>query len=174
MARPVGTKNIKWDKDELQRLYWDERMSCRAIADQYKTVSQAVLKALQKFGIPRRTISEATQGSASYRWKGDNYKYKDYNGYIQIRCPNHPHASKKGGYVFEHRLTVERKMGRVLESSEIVHHLNGVYDDNREENLIVFSKKTHDNLIPALQKRIRELEGYIKERNKQSVMDLKV
>ena len=24
MARPIGSRNVNWDKEELRRLYWDE------------------------------------------------------------------------------------------------------------------------------------------------------
>jgi hypothetical protein len=64
------------------------------------------------------------------------------NGYISCKAPNHPYKDWDG-YVFEHRLIIERKIGRYLHPFEIIHHINGIKTDNREENLELTIQETH-------------------------------
>lgn len=56
------------------------------------------------------------------------------DGYVLIYKPNHPNAGGNG-YVREHTLVMSRVLSRPLLPGESVHHLNGVRDDNRPENL---------------------------------------
>ena len=72
------------------------------------------------------------KGENHYAWKGG--RYKTTKGYIDIFNPKHPRA-RGGKYVLEHRLVMEKYLGRYLEPYEQVHHRNGIKDDNRLANL---------------------------------------
>ena len=98
---------------------------------------------LVKFNIDRRKPNEYItnkfkRGRKHPNWKGG--KKIDRDGYIYIWRLGHP-LSKK--YVAEHRLVMEKHLGRYLKTDEIVHHINGIKDDNRIENLELTSNEKH-------------------------------
>lgn len=64
-------------------------------------------------------------------------RVKDAKGYIFVYLPEHPMAT--GPYVLEHRLIMSEYLGRNLLDTENVHHKNGQKDDNRIENLELWS-----------------------------------
>ena len=77
------------------------------------------------------------KGSSNSNWRGGQTRHK--KGYLMSRVLGHPRAGN-GNYVFEHILVMERLLGRYLLPNESVHHLNGVRDDNRPENLELWTR----------------------------------
>lgn len=88
-----------------------------------------------KHNSPNTEFKKGNRGSKAGNWKGGK---RYFRGYVFIHCINHPFKSKNN-YVAEHRLVMEKKIGRFLKPEERVHHINEIKDDNRIENLLYFS-----------------------------------
>lgn len=79
------------------------------------------------------------RGADSPQWKGGRVYRR---GYVFLHRPDHPHADSKG-YVAEHQIIACESRGYWLASNELVHHINGVKDDNRAENLVILTQSQH-------------------------------
>lgn len=147
----------------LYRVSWAE--VCRYLK-QYKISirdkSEALKLAWKKgrcFNLPKYRTGKYNEFSAN--WKGGRF-YR--NGYVAL---NIAHSNllaiinpitrlkytvndmviikemTKGRTMLEHRLIMALKLQRPLKIYEIIHHKNGVKDDNRLENLELFSDQKH-------------------------------
>jgi len=121
-----------------------------------------VYRTLRKLGISR-TMSQAQhlrfdKGYKANQTEGGRAKS---GGYVVVQCPNHPKAMKSG-YVFEHILIWEETHNQPLPDGWVVHHLNGIKNDNRPCNLVGMPSRKHQNVLSAKAQRIRELEVEVK------------
>jgi hypothetical protein len=86
-------------------------------------------------GCYKNEVTKNRVGKNNPNWTG-GIIYKD--GYKLVLIPDHPN-SESTGYVREHFVVMTKKLGRALYGHEQVHHKNGVKDDNRIENLELWS-----------------------------------
>jgi hypothetical protein len=100
-----------------------------------RVTAKLIYKVCKKHGIKCQRTGPRS-GAGHPEWKGGRLYNKD--GYVIVWCPEHPTTHKTKKYVLEHRLVMEQHLGRYLTRQEVVHHKNGVKDDNRIENLEVF------------------------------------
>lgn len=76
-----------------------------------------------------RLRKEGTVGEPERRRGKRGLGTKNAHGYVQVR------QGRNGRAIGVHRLVMERMLDRPLEPHEEVHHINGIRDDNRPENL---------------------------------------
>ena len=110
-------------------------------------------------------------GPKSATWKGG--RYVTTQGYIQrvilgeYPFPDSLRRTRSGlPTILEHRMVWEQGHNKPLPKGCHVHHINGVRDDNRLENLMALSVGEHGakryEAQQILQKRIRQLEVQVK------------
>ncbi len=111
-----------------------------------------------------KNSSNLIKGENNPKWKGG--RLLNTKGYVKVICKDHPNANLDG-YMLEHRLVMEKHIGRYLEPWEVIHHKNSNKQDNRIENLELCSN-VHTGQSAGFQ--IKE----IKELRKQNVFLLEL
>lgn len=145
-------KRKKWDvdKDWLAEQVASGK-SDRDIALEKGMTASAVGWYRRQYKIPPRPASERASaafkakypngrmGSDAGNWRGG--RSASGSGYIRIYKPDHP-AANSNGYVYEHRLVMEQKLGRLLEKCELVDHIDRNRSNNAPENLRLHASRS--------------------------------
>lgn len=107
-----------------------------------------------------------TVGHPGQLRKGMQGRRLTSEGYVEVyvgKLPGFPWSRRKNGWTLEHRLVMEKKLGRKLLPTETVHHLNGDKTDNRDERLELWLKQ------PGGQ-RVSDLIAYVVEYHREALL----
>ena len=122
-----------FDEALLRRLA-AEGMSTREIAAEMGGSEEMARERMIRLGIPR--LPAKARMERNYFWRGG--RLVDKHGYVLVKANDHPYRNAQG-YVREHRLVMERKLGRYLLPHEVVDHRDEDTGNNQEGNLRLFA-----------------------------------
>jgi len=134
-ARSGSVMNACERNPELTLRLFHEGKSLTQMAAAVGTNVTQVKMFLGRRGIQKKFVT-MKYGEDHYAWKG---RLIDKDGYVLIHVKNHPCNRKHTNYIFEHRLVMEKHIGRYLLQNEVVHHIDGNKQNNSIENLQLFS-----------------------------------
>ena len=136
----IRQRRMDFDEAELVRLY-QTGMTGRKALD---AVGAPTSRGWDVLRDPAKNpLGLRHEASVATRFKARLGKYKSSEGYVmQYVSKDHEFydmANKSSG-IPEHRLVMAQSLGRPLRNNENVHHINGIRDDNRIENLELWNK----------------------------------
>lgn len=150
------------NKDWLIQKYHVEELSVSQIAQMASRDVATVFYWMKKLNIKRRGRVDAInlffknhpekirRKEKTGNWNGGIVK--DYYGYIRILMPEHPNANCYG-YVKRCVVIAVKVLGRSLKINEMTHHINGIKDDDRHENLLICTTSYHAFLNSRMKRR---------------------
>lgn len=170
-AHYVQLWRSRWDESALKpcrtsRVVTTKCAFCGCEVRRYKSQlaeGQRVYCSREHFALG---LSKFNVGPAHHNFKPGDGGRVNSHGYALVRWSTLPAEDRdrvyrnKSGWVFEHRVVMARILGRQIKSSERVHHINGIRDDNRPENLqLEVDHSSHSRLHAAVYAELHALRA---------------
>lgn len=116
-----------------------------------KKISETMKKLVRTPEHRKNNALAHPRGDKCWNWKGG--RHIEAKGYVMLLKPEHPNSDTKG-YIMEHRVVMEKHLGRyLLKNIEIVHHIDGNKQNNKIDNLLLFpSYEAHTTYHEQLKK----------------------
>jgi uncharacterized protein (DUF1330 family) len=201
-----GSKKHRITKALFEKLYLKQRIPVKKIRKILDIGMGTFYKYLSGYKIPKRTFtmpkekkhwayntkwSKQQRIKAKKRMSGkNNHNYGKFgkestgwktgrkygSGYIYVYVPSHPGHKRR--YVAEHRLVMEKHLGRYLKPGEEIHHINGIKDDNRLSNLMLFSSRSEHLSYDKKQRRsimlnLANIKQFLNKFNKRKLIKIR-
>jgi len=145
--RPRGNVIRSFTDRQIKKMtkMWHAGDSQTKIAAHFKTHQTIISRALRFHGI--KPVGRMAARETHWNWKGGKSILHGYR--IVELAAGSPYAAMRHstGYVLEHRLIMAKHLGRCLEPSETVHHINDDDLDNHIENLQLRKGKHGKNSV---------------------------
>jgi hypothetical protein len=108
-----------------------------------------------KWGYKRKFIhGHNMRGKQSGNYRGGRTNLYDY---ILVLVKNHPYCDMRG-YVFEHRLVMEKHLGRYLKEDEYIHHIDHNPKNNNINNLLLMSSHAEHRRLHIEENRRKKIK----------------
>jgi len=144
----------RWDNGESKGYEYWVNVKCSCGTEKIVRYSQVVFGGIKSCGcMLSEKSSQRMKGKNNPKWKGGRVTTKQ--GYVYINVYGHPDVAAGG--LAEHRYVMEKHLGRYLKKGETVHHKNGIRDDNRIENLELWTGN-HPSGV-----RVKDLDNWVNE-----------
>jgi len=148
LGMTIQLGRTSWNKNQSALSPWTEKIkhlarlgwNCSRIvaALDLPTQSEQVRRWCRANGVEILAPHGGPSGQWSPNWTG-----KEKAEYVEVPAPpDYQGRRKSNGWVKEHQLVMEAKLGRLLIGDEVVHHVDGDPTNNDPHNLVLFPNNT--------------------------------
>ena len=162
---------------QAKELYFTKKYPLVKVCEELGISHRTISRLFNDNGIHVRSVSESVKlaykqnntmgfpkGNKNPRYHGHR-THKLSSGYVRVHNPAH-HRSSVNGYVNLSILVWEDTHNEQLPDNWVIHHLNGIKNDNRPVNLVAMPDRKHRSILTEKAKRIQFLELRILELEK--------